>query len=215
LTVLETPDDALEDDAAFGRDLVAMAPNMRAFAISLSRSRGEGDDIAQAALLKAWRSRASFQRGTNLKAWLFTIIRNEFYSLARKGRHVGEMSEMQWDRLEAPPSPAPALFELDALRRGLAALPIEQREAVVLIGAGGLTYDQVAAMTGHPIGTIKSRLSRGRAALAAALENISLPRDDRHASEALDLLLAEVEERRRHLDARQSRDAREGDPHFA
>jgi RNA polymerase sigma-70 factor (ECF subfamily) len=211
---MEEPEVSLEDDAAFGRDLVGMAPSMRAFAISLSRSRGEGDDIAQAALLKAWRSRASFQRGTNLKAWLFTIIRNEFYSLARRRRHDGEMSDMQWDRLEAGPSPIPGLFELDALRRGLASLPIEQREAVILIGAGGLTYEQVATMTGHPIGTIKSRLSRGRAALAASLEDITLPRDERRASDAFDLLMAEAHDRRRDLDAASSSGARAGDPLF-
>ncbi|RYG89272.1 MAG: sigma-70 family RNA polymerase sigma factor [Alphaproteobacteria bacterium] len=192
-------DPSLEDDVAFGRDLAAMTPHMRAFAISLCHSRAEADDIVQTALIKAWRGRSGFVRGTNLKAWLFTIVRHHFYSIARAARWRGEMSELQWERVEAPPSPIDGMFELDAVRRALGRLPLEQREAVVLIGAGGMTYDEVAAVTGSPIGTVKSRLSRGRAALLAALEELVLPQGASQPSAALDDILTEVRDRREQL----------------
>ncbi|MDO9334839.1 MAG: sigma-70 family RNA polymerase sigma factor [Caulobacter sp.] len=192
-------DPSFEDDVAFGSDLAALTPHMRAFAISLCHSRAEADDIVQTALLKAWRGRSGFVPGSNLKAWLFTIVRHHFYSVARAARWRGEMSELEWERVEAPPSPIDGMFGLDAVRRALGRLPLEQREAVILIGAGGMTYDEVAAVTGSPIGTVKSRLSRGRAALLAALEELVLPEVVSRPSRAFDDILAEVRDRREQL----------------
>ena len=149
----------------FKRDLIVLIPFLRAFAHSLCHHHSKAEDLTQEALVKAWRAREDFLPGTNLKAWLFTILRNELYSRARR-----EWRQTPWDEAAAQYIPAPANeqqwnLELcdtaDALRR----LPTEQREAVILIGAAGFSYHEVAEICGVPEGTIKSRVARGRQAL--------------------------------------------------
>ncbi|MDB5468813.1 MAG: polymerase sigma-70 factor, subfamily [Caulobacter sp.] len=151
----------------FREQLLELIPAMRAFARSLCRNRDEADDLAQDALYRALQSWRTFQPDTNLKAWVFTILRNRFYSTRRTaGRETALDPEFAERTLLSPDDPY-ARFELDLVRRGLSQLPEEQREAILLICAAGLTYDQAAEVSGVPIGTVKSRLSRGRATLVA------------------------------------------------
>jgi len=149
----------------FKRDLVALIPYLRAFSHSLCRQHSKAEDLAQEALAKAWRAREHFQPGTNLKAWLFTILRNELYSGARR-----DWRQTPWDEAAAQYIPAPAdaqqwNMELCDTADALRNLPTEQREAVVLVGAAGFSYQEAAEICGVPEGTVKSRVARGRQAL--------------------------------------------------
>jgi RNA polymerase sigma-70 factor (ECF subfamily) len=123
---------------------------------------GEGEDLAQDAMLKAWQSRAQFELGTNLKAWVFMILRNLFYSEKRRSWRREpldqEVAERTLVAIDDPSSP----LELADLRRAMNELSPEQREALILIGAAGLSYEDAAQVTGCAIGTIKSRVSRAR-----------------------------------------------------
>lgn len=155
----------------FKRDLVAIIPDLRAFARSLCGNAALADDIAQEAMLKAWKARDSYQAGTNLKAWCFTILRNHFYSEKRRS----------WRRQPLDPEIAEATLvanddasqniELLAVRNALLKLPDDQREALILVGAGGLAYTEAAKICGCAVGTIKSRVSRARKALEDLLDD--------------------------------------------
>jgi RNA polymerase sigma-70 factor, ECF subfamily len=157
---------AANDDPTFTTDLVALIPHMRAFARSLCNNVAEAEDLAQDALSKAWASQASFTPGTNLKAWTFMILRNQFYSEKRRSWRSTQLDPEVAERtLVAVTNPTGGL-ELDELRRAMAMLPDDQREALILIGAGGLSYEEASAICGVPVGTIKSRVSRARDRLA-------------------------------------------------
>ena len=177
----------------FREQLLDLIPAMRAFARSLCRDRDEADDLAQDALYRALQNWRSFQEGTNLKAWVFTILRNRFYSTRRAaGRETSLDPEFAERTLVSNDDPY-ARFELDVVRRGLACLPDEQREAIMLICAAGLTYDDAADVAGVPIGTMKSRLSRGRASLLSLVESGQVGPDDGEApSRAFATLLGQA-----------------------
>ena len=153
----------------FQRDLTALAPHLRAFSRTLCSRRDIADDLAQEALLRAWRARASFEVGTNLRAWLFTILRNAFYSHGRRAWREGHWDSETAERIEAPPDEQHWTIELSDTARAMYRLPDVQREAIILIGAGGFSYEESAKICGTAIGTIKSRVARGRIALLAAL----------------------------------------------
>lgn len=177
----------------FKHELTALIPFLRAFSRSLCPHGSKAEDLAQEALLKAWRARATFQPGTNLKAWLFTILRNEFYSRARR-----EWRQMPWDETAAARIPAAANqqqwhLELCDVAEGLRRLPSEQREALILIGAGGFSYEEVSEICGCAIGTIKSRVSRARDRLALILAEGSQPADGRRPSDAMASILGQLE----------------------
>ncbi|WOI52904.1 sigma-70 family RNA polymerase sigma factor [Parvularcula sp. LCG005] len=158
----------------FKQDLTELIPHLRAFARSLCNNRAAADDLAQEALLKAWRARASYEHGTNLKAWTFTILRNLFYSQQRRAWRSQPLDqEVAEATLVAQDNPSASL-ELLELRMALPQLPVEQREALILVGAGGVSYEEAAAICGCAVGTIKSRVSRARKALADILENGSV-----------------------------------------
>jgi RNA polymerase sigma-70 factor (ECF subfamily) len=129
-----------------------------------------GEDIAQETLTKAWKARSSYQPGTKMKAWLFSILRNEYISYQRRAwRQVG------WDQDAMEKIPAPLLqqkweSELFDVRRALLFLPANQREALLLITASGFSYEEAASITATPIGTLKSRVSRARAKLLSLLD---------------------------------------------
>jgi RNA polymerase sigma-70 factor (ECF subfamily) len=154
----------------FKSDLLAAIPSLRAFAVSLAQNSDRADDLVQETLVKAWDKQGSFQPGTNLKAWLFTILRNEFYSQMRKrGREVQDSDGLMTARLAIHPSQQGKL-DLEDFRGALKQLPEDQREAIILIGAAGFSYEEAAEICGCAVGTIKSRVSRARARLQEMLQ---------------------------------------------
>jgi RNA polymerase sigma-70 factor (ECF subfamily) len=156
-------------ERAFRDQLGDEIPTLRAFARALTRDAASADDLAQEALLKAWAGRERFAPGTNLRAWLFTILRNAYYSAYRKRRNeVEDVDGIYAARLAVRPAHDHALTMRD-FEAALAALPADQREALVLVGAAGLSYDDAAAVCGVAVGTMKSRVNRARARLSHML----------------------------------------------
>ena len=154
----------------FKADLLASIPSLRAFAVSLAQNADKADDLVQETLVKAWDKHESFQPGTNLKAWLFTILRNDFYSQMRKrGREVQDSDGIMTARLAVHPAQQGRL-DLEDFRSALEHLPEDQREAIILIGASGFSYEEAAEICGCAVGTIKSRVSRARARLQDILK---------------------------------------------
>ena len=157
-------------DPDFKRDILGRLPALRAFAVSLCGRSDFADDLVQTTILRAWANQQSFQPGTNMKAWLFRILRNEFYSvLRRSGREVSDSDGLQTDRM-AVQAPQQASLELKDIRVALDALPEDQREAVVLVGASGFSYEEAAEICGCAVGTLKSRVNRARVRLRDLLE---------------------------------------------
>ncbi len=155
-------------------ELTALIPKMRSFAQSLCRDHAQADDLTQDALLSAWRRRDSYQQGTNLKAWIFMIIRNQFYSDKRRSWRVLQLDPAVAEETLVAVSNPLAGLELDDVRRAMLELSEVQREALLLIGVQGLGYTQVARLCECAEGTIKSRVSRARQALLALLAGESL-----------------------------------------
>jgi len=154
---------------ALRNDLLASIPNLRAFAVSLTGSSERADDLVQETLMKAWAKFHTFQEGTNLRAWLFTILRNEFYSQVRKrGREVEDAEGTYAARLASQPAQG-GHMDLADFREALAELPADQREALILVGASGFSYEEAAEICQCAVGTIKSRVSRARTRLAELL----------------------------------------------
>ncbi len=180
------------DDDAFKTELVALIPHMRAFARSLCRDLALAEDLAQDALSKAWAKRSSYAPGTNMKAWTFMILRNQFYSDKRRSWRSTALDPETAERtLVAIDNPTAAL-ELDELRRAMAMLPDEQREALILIGAGGLSYEEAAEICGTAVGTIKSRVSRARDRLALIYADGRITADGASPSAAMASIFAEI-----------------------
>jgi RNA polymerase sigma-70 factor, ECF subfamily len=161
---------AMSQEDPFKRELLNCLPNLRAFAVSLIGQSDKADDLVQDTILKAWAAQHRFERGTNMQAWLFTILRNEYYSKMRKaGREVQDSDGFYTDQLATHPSQH-GVLELQEFRVALAKLPRDQREALLLVGASGFSYEEAAKICGCKSGTIKSRVSRARAQLHRILE---------------------------------------------
>lgn len=188
----EQPSDA----ASFKHELTELIPHLRAFARSLCGNAVLADDLAQEAMLKAWKSRESYQPGSNLKAWCFTILRNHYYSETRRS----------WRRQPLDPEVAEATLvandnltdslELLSLHNALRKLPDEQREALILVGAGGMQYEDAAEICGCAVGTIKSRVSRARKSLTDFMNesgNSFTTGDGIEASQAFEQIMEEVD----------------------
>jgi len=171
----DTPPAAALSDSDFKRELATVIPHLRAFGRSLSGSRDLADDLVQETLLKAWAARARFQAGTNMRAWTFIILRNHFLSQMRRARFKGEWDDLVADRLLAAPAGQDKQIELADMQRALLQLPQSQREALILVGAGGFAYEEAADICGVAVGTIKSRVARGRVALETMMEDGALP----------------------------------------
>lgn len=151
-------------------ELLSVIPNLRAFALSLTKTSDKADDLVQETVMKAWNKFHLFQEGTNLKAWLFTIMRNEFYSQMRKrGREVQDSEGVLASQLAIHPEQQ-GHMDLQDFRAALEALPSDQREALMLVGANGFSYEEAADIVGVAVGTIKSRVSRARTKLMGDLE---------------------------------------------
>jgi len=178
----------------FQRELVALIPHMRAFARGLCGDAILADDLAQEALLRAWRGQANFKPGTNMRGWVFMIVRNQFFSLKRRSWRSVELDPDVAARTLTCAPAAPDVLALDDLRRALARLPDHQREALLLVGAGELSYQDVAELTGVHIGTVKSRVSRARYALAELLAHDQVVRDGHPPSQALARILGEIQQ---------------------
>jgi RNA polymerase sigma-70 factor (ECF subfamily) len=156
-------------------DLLAAVPSLRAFAISLCGRTALADDLVQETLVKAWANIGSFRPGSNMIAWLYTILRNEYYSEFRKRRHeVGDEEGRHAARMATRPTQEFHMQFLD-FRAALDQLAADHREALILVGASGLSYEDAATLCGCAVGTMKSRVNRARAKLA---ELLAMPADN-------------------------------------
>ena len=151
-------------------EVVDLIPALRAFAWSLSHNGSDADDLVQDTLIKAWTNREKFEPGTNLRAWLFTILRNTYYTaILRRRREVRDEMGEYAGALKTPPT-QDWTVAIHALRDALQKLPDEHREALILVGAAGLSYEEAAEICGCALGTIKSRVNRARARLLKIME---------------------------------------------
>lgn len=151
--------------AVFQKDLTDAIPHLRAFARSLCGNPSEADDLVQETLIKAWTARERFEDGSSMRAWTFRILRNHFYSERRRAWRKQEQGGEIHENAAVTNEQQSWALQLDDVRRALLDIPDEQREALVLVGAGGLSYEEAAEVCGCAVGTVKSRVSRGRAAL--------------------------------------------------
>ena len=176
--VAERASDAPEgivSPAQWREAVTAKIPSLRAFAWSLSRNASDADDLVQETLTKAWNHRDRFQPGTNLRAWLFTILRNSWYSsVSRRKREVADEDGKHAARLTTEGSQEWSMA-VHELREAMDELPPAHREAIVLVGAAGLSYEEAAQIAGCALGTIKSRVNRARNQLA---QRMDMPRGD-------------------------------------
>jgi RNA polymerase sigma-70 factor (ECF subfamily) len=153
-----------EQNFNFEEDLVKLIPQLRAYAFVMTRGRESGDDLVQDTLVRALRSQHTFTPGTNLKAWVFTILRHQFITLARRKPPAPTVLSESGDDAPSPAAQEDAVSLRD-FHRLLHQLPPKQREALLMIGANGFTYEEAAAITRCSVGTMKSRVSRARAFL--------------------------------------------------
>ena len=149
--------------------LVGEMTNLRAFAVSLCGDRERADDLVQETLFKAWNHLDSFREGTNLKAWLFTILRNTYFSERRKRRREVEDADGSYAATLATHPEQHGHMEMQDFRSALTKLPDDQREALILVGAAGFSYEEAAEISGCAVGTIKSRVNRARNRLGEML----------------------------------------------
>lgn len=184
-------------DADFKAQLAQVIPHLRAFGRSVSGSRDLADDLVQETLMKAWAARKRFQAGTNMRAWTFIILRNLYLSQMRRSRFRGEWDDLVADRILAAPAGQDKQVELSDMQRALMHLPQPQREALILVGAGGFAYEEAAEICGVAVGTIKSRVARGRVALEALLSGGTLPSRRTHQTTpgqtALESIMSDVD----------------------
>ena len=154
----------------FRDDLLASVPSLRAFGLSLTSRSDRADDLVQETLMKAWKYHESFTAGTNMKAWLYTILRNEFYSQLRKRKREVEDADGVHSNKVSVPAEQGGHLDLVDLTIALAKLPEDQRESIVLVGASGFSYEEAAEICGCAVGTIKSRVNRARNRLAELMQ---------------------------------------------
>ncbi|MGF7161402.1 RNA polymerase sigma-70 factor (ECF subfamily) [Rhodoligotrophos appendicifer] len=150
--------------------LIAQIPNLRAFAYSLCGNSDEADDLVQETLMRSWANIKSFQEGTNLRAWLFTILRNAFYSERRRRRNEVDNGDGEAEARLVDIPRQDSHMDFQDFRSALADLPEEQREALILVGASGFSYEEAAEICGCRTGTVKSRVSRARRRLIELLD---------------------------------------------
>jgi len=184
----EAPSDAPQEhvslsDPEFKDQLATVIPHLRAFGRSLSGSRDLADDLVQETLLNAW---------------TFIILRNLFLSQMRRARFKGEWDDVTAAKILAAPASQDRHIELGDMQRALMHLPQPQREALILVGAGGFAYEEAAEICGCAVGTIKSRVARGRVALEALMSSGKLPSRRQHKTDpdksALQAIMGEVDE---------------------
>ena len=153
----------------FRRQLQDIIPSLRAFARGLCGTRELADDLAQEAMMRAWAARDSFEPGTNFRAWIFMILRNHFYTTIRKNARMTSWDPEAAERILVQEPAQQHAIHMSDVEKALQQLPAEQREMLLLVGAGGASYEEAAEIAGCALGTVKSRLARGRTALAAII----------------------------------------------
>jgi RNA polymerase sigma-70 factor (ECF subfamily) len=158
-----------DTDQVFKRDLVNALPHLRAFARGLSGRADFADDLVQETAIKAWAARDRFTPGTNFRAWTFAILRNHYLSELRRARYHTEYDPEAAERLLVINAEQEEGIHLSDMEAALRKISADRREALLLVGAGGFTYEEAAAISGCAIGTMKSRVARARAELARLL----------------------------------------------
>lgn len=186
--------DDLGDAAEFKRELTAAIPHLRAFARGLCGRPDLADDLVQETMLKAWNARDRFEPGTSMKAWTFVILRNAYLTEMRRNRFRGDYDETVAERILTAPAGQEDPLHLSDMYRALLRLPPERREALLLVGAGGFSYEEAAEICGCAIGTIKSRVGRARAALSSMLEEGDVPTRGGEDAGAHRAILEELDE---------------------
>lgn len=159
-----------EADEAFRKELLANLPHLRAFARGLSGRPDYADDLAQEAAIKAWTARERYTPGTNMRAWTFAILRNHYLSELRRNRRQTDLDEGVAERMLVMDADQEGGLHLSDMETALSQLAPERREAVMLVGAGGFTYEEAAEIADCAVGTMKSRVARARAELNRLLD---------------------------------------------
>ncbi|HKT86611.1 MAG TPA: sigma-70 family RNA polymerase sigma factor [Novosphingobium sp.] len=157
-------------DAAFRDELLAALPHLRAFARGLSGRADFADDLVQETAIKAWTARDRYTPGTNMRAWTFAILRNHYLSELRRSKRQTDLEEGAAERMLIMDADQEGPLHISDMEAALQQLSPERREAVLLIGASGFSYEEAAEIAGCPIGTMKSRVARARADLAQLLD---------------------------------------------
>jgi RNA polymerase sigma-70 factor, ECF subfamily len=159
----------------FKEQMVALIPSLRAFARGLCRNREQADDLAQEAMMRAWAARDSFTPGTNFRAWMFMIVRNQFYSSIRKNARMTSWDPEAAERILVQEPTQETTIHVKDVDKALDKLPPQQREMLLLVAAAGMSYEDAAVVAGCSLGTVKSRLARARIAIQAVVEGNNLP----------------------------------------
>jgi RNA polymerase sigma-70 factor, ECF subfamily len=170
-----TAEEAICADTLFRDQLVALLPSLRAFSRGLCGQRDMADDLAQDTMMRAWAARESYTQGSNFRAWMFMIMRNQFYTTIRKNARMTSLDPEVAERVLVVAPAQQNGINVDDVAKALQKLPVEQREVLLLIGANGLSYEEAAEVIGCAMGTVKSRLARGRTALSGLIDG---PTDD-------------------------------------
>ena len=183
-------------DAFDENEFVALIPRMRSLARYLCRNATDAEDLTQTAMARAWRRRDTYTPGSNMKAWLLTIVRNQFYSDKRRAWRVTWLDPLVAEETLAALSNADAPLELEDVRRAMEELPVAQSQAFNLIVIAGLPYEDAAMIGGCATGTIKSRVHRARKNLAAILAEGDLKAPPRQSSLAMGSIMGAAERAR-------------------
>lgn len=190
----QLPQRSAEDKRAFKRELTDVVPHLRAFARGLCGRPDMADDLVQETMLKAWAAQERFEPGTSMRAWTFVILRNAYLTDMRRNRFRGEYDETVAERILTAPAGQEEPIHLSDLHRALLTLPAERREALLLVGAGGFSYEEAANICGCAVGTIKSRVGRARATLTSMLEEGAIPHRSLRDPSAHRAILQELDE---------------------
>ena len=191
---MEASTRTVAEKADFKRELTDVVPHLRAFARGLCGRADMADDLVQEALLKAWAAQERFEPGTSMRAWTFVILRNAYLTDMRRNRFRGEYDENVAERVLTAPAGQEEPLHLSDMHRALLTLPPERREALLLVGAGGFSYEEAANICGCAVGTIKSRVGRARAALNAMLAEGSIPQRSTSDDSAHRAILEELDD---------------------
>lgn len=180
--------------ADFKTELEDVIPHLRAFARGLCGKADMADDLVQETMLKAWAAQDRFEPGTSMRAWTFVILRNAYLTDMRRNRFRGDYDELTAERILTAPAGQEEPIHLSDMHRALLSLPPERREALLLVGAGGFSYEEAASICGCAVGTIKSRVGRARATVSSMLETGDIPQRSSEDPRAHRAILEELDQ---------------------